>query len=136
MNFAATRSGIVGLGLALSAPASAAAQSVGGEMGPLSRASIRISVSVSPRFQVQPALADAKSFVDGDGRAAPGLAVASNGAPSLRYSVLAPSMTSASCLAGIPPKSVAHDASERCPSVGQTGQGGRAAPLVLIVIPD
>ena len=65
---------ILGLGLALGAPAGGVAQSIHGEIGPRSQAAIRISVGVALRFQAEPTATSIGSF-------------ASN-APGLRYRVL------------------------------------------------
>jgi hypothetical protein len=81
-SIAANPASLLGLGLALIAPASSEA-AVRGELGPQSHATVGISVSVSPRFEVKHFAASDRS----PGSSAPSMQGASN-APGLRYTVL------------------------------------------------
>jgi hypothetical protein len=74
-----------GLALALTLAAGAGAQTSNGVIGPQSRATIRISVSVMPRFSV----ADVRNAGTGSDQSSPmqPLTVSSN-APGLRFSLV------------------------------------------------
>ncbi|MFL6786666.1 MAG: hypothetical protein ACJ8E0_10395 [Sphingomicrobium sp.] len=102
----------IGLGifllLDLAAPARLSAQMIGGELGPQSRAAVRISVSTLPRFEL--------------GRTS---------APGLRYSVITEAHDSEkACMTAPAPAAPAAS----CAAPFRAGDAGW--PLVLIVIPD
>jgi hypothetical protein len=100
-----------GLALALALAAGAGAQTSNGVMGPQSRATIRISVSVMPRFSVAEGRNAAGIASDQSGPMQP-LNVSSN-APGLRFSLVAASEAQRD-------------------SAGQSADGAR----LLLVVPD
>jgi hypothetical protein len=78
----------IGLGLALLCSSRANGQSHHGEMGPQSRASIRISISVAPRVRLEGAATSAQGRPDTARVASPPFTMTSN-TPRLSYSVIA-----------------------------------------------
>jgi hypothetical protein len=118
---------LVSSSFALLVPSSARCQSLHGQLGAQSRASIRISVSVAPRFVIR---GDASSLdASGVDRARAGqgeVRVASN-APAMRYTII----TETAPMAMI-------DVSGKTERRSQDLQSGseKAAPPLLIVVPD
>ena len=84
MSKAALAAGLASFPLAMVAPSAADAQAVHGAFGARSEASIRISVSVAPRFQGNPSASQSQ---DGPLDASAQMSPFHSNAPGLRYSV-------------------------------------------------
>jgi hypothetical protein len=118
---------LVSSNLALLVPTSARCQSLRGQLGPQSRASIRISVSVAPRFMIKgEASSPDAPRVDAAGAGRSDVQFASN-APGMRYTVIAEAAPMT--MVDVP------DATERRSHDLQSASK-EAAPPIFIVVPD
>jgi hypothetical protein len=126
MTNAAFRLMSIGFAWALLTPAGASSQSLHGEMGPQSRASVRISVSVAPRIRLERVgLSAKKTLADGPGLRTELFTIASNTA-GFRYTFI-------TALAADRERATEPRMRDAPPDEGARAQ---SAQRIVIVIPD
>jgi hypothetical protein len=124
---------LMGLGLTIAGCCSADAQPARGDFGARSEATIRISVSVAPRFQSR-----RSASADENGASADALTRFASNAPNLRYSVRAlPALPAEGGLAKSDPLARRSDANGGHANLAESGpQQAERAGVLYLIIPD